>query len=430
MFFFVLLIVMICLMMAWGFLRPQNPYQFPFLMAAITLVFLLPQSIMLNSRPEYGMSTKCLHVTYLMTALCLLMACIGYSRRLKKKFFLFLTTPDIAENRMFYGAVVYAIAAYYFQYLIKALPTAALQGTTEGGATGIVTKYIFFRSLIYPAFAISLLYALKRKKIIIWLITFVMAWLPLSLIIFSGRREVTAIFLLTIGLACYFRYKWCPPKLLIGSLLIFTLIAIPLISIYRNVAAREEWSDLREINFKEEFLDYIERGEALELTNAVFIIQYCLTTGTYGYGKGYWDDVVFSFVPAQFTGEKFKYALMSKKPDYFVKLFFYYFNYTKNLGATTTGIADAFFEFGYLGCLFFYFLGYFFKHLWAAVTTSNNMLMQVFYIQLLSPAMLAITHGTVTFLPHLIYQIIFLSLLYVFAKRRKRYYRILPVKAN
>lgn len=417
------LIIVIILMMGWGFLRPERPFQFPFFIAAITFVFLIPQAIMLNNRPEYGMSTDCLNAAYLVATLSLVMGWLGYSNKLKKEIYHFLTESKISEQRLFYGAVFFAIIAYFFHYLIETLPAEAKQGTTTGGWSGIVTKYYFFRCLIYPAFSISLLYAIKRKKIIVWLITFIMAYLPLSMIILGGRREVTAIFLLTLGLTLYFRYKWCPPKILILAMLVFTMVAIPLIGIYRNIAYNKEWSSLRDMNYKEQFLDYMERGEAHELTNAVFIIQYCVTTGTYGYGRGYLDEIVFSFLPAQFLGEKFKKSLMSKTPDYFINIFFYYFNYTKNSGATPTGIGDSFFEFSYLGCVFFYFLGYMFKHLWAASVSTDNALVKVFYIQMLSPAMLTITHGTVTFLPHLIYQLIFLSILYAFAKRRRGHIR-------
>lgn len=414
--YFIFLIIVLACMIIWGFARRENPFQFPFFMAGIVLVFLIPQFLILKSTSPDNLSDQSWDSICLMATLCMLMCSIGYFPRVRRHWFKMLikTSSVVDERKLYRGAVFLGLMSHYFNYLITNLAPDE-KGTQW---TGIVTVYGFFRQLAYPALAIALNYALKYKKASAWFATIIIAALPLQIIVFGGRREATATFLLTLGLALYFRSRWCPPKALIIGTLTAAMLLIPAIGTYRSITGLEEWHNLGEINLKQNFINYLRNGEAHELTNAIQVIKYTQQTGDMGFGHGYLDQLVFRFIPAQFTGERFKRSLMRRPVGYFDNKLSYYLNYTLPPGATITGFADSFFEFGYLGCLFFFFLGRFFKYLWVAANFSDNIYLQVLYIQLVAPAMLSITHWTVHFLPDLIYHIFFLTILIFFAKKR------------
>jgi len=325
-----------------------------------------------------------------------------------------MRTRNVNELRMFQGGIVLVVVAYVFHGLIMRLP----EGDRSSMWTGIITIYNFFRSLIYPGFAILFLYMLRHKNPGSVFLVILAGLLPLHQIIFLGRREVTATFCLTIGLALFFNRRWAPPQWTVLAILLFTVFALPFTGVYRRIAQDHDWGELLQIDAKQFFKEYLEEGGNLELKNAAYIIQYAKRTENYQYGFGYWDNLVFNFIPAHIIGEKFKSLLMTKPREFMKEKLSGYYSYTPPTGSTYTGIADAFLQFGYWGCLFFFLMGYYFKHLWFASVQGGSLYTQIFYIQMVSPAMLAITHGTINFPAEFFYNLIFLNLLMLYAKKR------------
>jgi hypothetical protein len=142
-------------------------------------------------------------------------------------------------------------------------------------------------------------------------------------------------------------------------------------------------------------------------------------TRDYEYGAGYWNNLVFRFVPAQFVGKTFKSAIMIGGEKRDMSDFVYdVFGVRLPIGITVTGIGDSFNQFGYFGCLFFAVLGYLFKTVWAAASRPNGTVAQILYIQITTSAMRAATHQTVDFLPALVYGVIVIGAIAFFAKDR------------
>jgi hypothetical protein len=93
--------------------------------------------------------------------------------------------------------------------------------------------------------------------------------------------------------------------------------------------------------------------------------------------------------------------------------------YTAPGGTTMTGIGDSFAEFGYFGALFFAAVAVIFKSLWYASLHRDAVFAQLLYIQTCTPAMLAITHQTTRYPPGLIYNLVFIGLAVLYARRRQ-----------
>lgn len=405
------LLITICTgLLGWGLIRRERVYEYPFFMGGIFITFILPQAISLINNPA-PVSQKALERVLLMTCLCAAMCWLGYQipphSSLVKKL-------DISVNlrKLFHGGIVFVSISYASAFLISQLPEAIREDSTW---TGIVTVYGFFGGLIYPGFTIILLSTLQRPNLTKIILTALSAALPLQTIIFYGRREPTATFILTIGLCLYFWRRYVPHKWVIIVVIAIALLLIPLTAEYRYIAKTGNWSQLLNLRPVENFYRFIEEGEVLELKNAALLMDASVQTNQYGYGTEYWNKFVFRFVPAQFIGRDLKNALQIKLPNYNLETLY---NYSIPTGSTTTGIADAFVQFDYFGSLFFLLLGYLFKHLWVSAIYRHSIVSQLFYVSLVAPAMISVTHETVRFPPDLFFYYVFLGALIIYSRQK------------
>jgi hypothetical protein len=177
-------------------------------------------------------------------------------------------------------------------------------------------------------------------------------------------------------------------------------------------------SRLREFDFVDNFRQFLNKASVLELRNAAMIIDATQTTHDFGYGRAYWDQLVFRFVPAQIIGRDLKESLMFKPANRELDQGIPQVRYKRTLGTTVTGVGDSFHEFWYFGALFFAVLAVIFKSLWEASLKRDAIFAQLLYIQTSTAAMRAVTHQTVDYLPGLAYNLLFLGLVAYYARSR------------
>ncbi len=402
--FYLWAFIAICLgLLAWGLIRPARVYEYPFFMSGIFVAFIAPQAFSLIKKSG-NLPPEAIERTLLMSCLCAAMCWIGYQFKPNEKF---IKRMDFSVNRtkLLHGGVAFVIIGYIFTYLGLSLTDITV--AEGGGWTGIATIYAFFSSLAYLGFTMVFMHTLRNPSVINLVLTLFASVIPMFSIIFGGRREPTATFVVAAGLTLFFYKGYVPPRWLVTSVLVFTLIVIPLTGAYREIAGSGQWGQLQELNPIENLQTYVAEEENTELKNGAYLMEGTVDLDAYQYGTGLWDAVVFNFVPAQFLGKDFKDALMFRPFQDFVNKIPTLFAYDPIPGSTSTGIADAFLEFGYFGCLFFLFLGHFFKSLWASASSGSSIVSQILYAGLFAPALLTVTHGIFTFLPHLIFYFIF-----------------------
>lgn len=390
-------------------LVPRRLYEYPYFMAVGFAVFILPQliSLSLNTRTVPPGAYETL---LFMSSLCLGMCWLGYRVRPNKWFFeklIFTLNPQ----RFFLAGAFCVGISFIFYYLISDLTE---QETGGSQWTGVVTIYHFFSQLIYLGFSICFFSALRQPKPAYVFMSCLAALPPLRDALVYGRREPTVLFLVIIGMGLLFWRQWVPPRWSIITFALASLIAINTITPIR-IALQEDnpWQAVRKIDFIQEFKSGVEDGHAYELRNAAFLIYATQITNQYQLGSVYWDQMVKRFVPAQWFGHRFKEALQFNINRANAKLVF---GYDAPVGTTFTGIADAFVQFGYLGCFFFAFLGWFFKNLWVVATYTRNPAVQICYVVAAISALRSVTHETADFLPGLFYVALFMGLVTYYAR--------------
>lgn len=411
--FLVLLIITIAVLLTKAILKPALIFEYPYFMAATFAVFILPQAFSLLRFPG-KVSDSAVTDVMLMSWLCLLAAAIGYM--LSPSLAVFRRVNKIVNSdRLFHVGVFYTLVSFVFAYL---LTQAKVTINDRGGMTGIGTIYLFFVGLAFPGFAICLLVLLRKFSLLRLSFTLLAGLIPLINVL-SVRREPTIVLVLSVALGLFYTRRFVPPRILICAGLIFATLAIPATGVYRSMLNEGVLSkEFRRFNLVQNFQDYFGRESILELRNAAALIESTHRFDTYLYGAGYWNQVVFRYVPAQIVGADRKNSLMFGTSLDSMKESVDALGYEYSIGSTLTGIGDSFQNLSWFGCLFFAGLAVFFRSVWLASLSANSFFAQLLYMLICTSAMRSVTHQTTDFLPGLIYQFVFLSLGVFYARDR------------
>ncbi|HTL17208.1 MAG TPA: hypothetical protein VL793_08225 [Patescibacteria group bacterium] len=400
--------------------RPERIYEYPYFMAGAFGVFILPQAVSLVRYPGAA-PEEAVERVFWMSFLCLA-ACLAGYRRLRSMQTVHKACSPMNEDHLLQCGLVFVACGIVFSFVLS---RTEVQTSEFGGWTGPATIYEFFQQLCYPGFAICLVIMLRKPSTLSVTATLIAVIVPIQSII-CGRRESAALFLLTIGLTFYFQWRLRPPRWVIASILAAAVLAIPATGTYRRFQLEHDWEAVSEMNLVANFQEFVEDESVLELRNAAMLIEATRRSSEYEYGVGYWNHLMFRYIPAQLLGEKFKESLMIRRSREGLERELAAMGYANPPGSTVTGMGDSFQQFGFWGCLFFAALGLLFWKLWRAASVRDGLFAQLLYIQSCTSAMRAVTHWTLDFLPGFVYAGAFLGL----AAWYSRYPRVGPGKGG
>jgi oligosaccharide repeat unit polymerase len=418
--YLLLLTLLLAGVLGYAILSPDRIYQYPYFMAAAFVAFILPQAYSLVRFP-FGAQPEAIDTVLLMTLLCILACIFGY-RAPVNQWIVEKTQIPIDDRRLFRWGVFFVLCGFFFTYLISGMTVEERGG---GQWTGRATIYLFFATLGYPGLAICLRQSLKnRRDGVAWFWTIAGSVIPVVSGLFHARREPMALLALTIAITLYFQKRYMVPRTVVAAALVLATIAIPATSQVRATLGTRGIASVWNVDFVGNFKRFISGSSILELRNAAMLIQATNLTGDFGFGKAYWDQLVFRFVPAQIVGRDIKESLMFRSPKRRDKEEIAILGYRRQTGTTVTGVGDSYREFGYFGALFFAALAVVFKSLWHAGLRPDGVFAQLLYIQTATSAMHAVTHQTADYLPALVYNLVFLGSAVYFSRVRR------PATAN
>ena len=422
------LLVIVCLgLLGWGLIRIERIYQYPFFMGVIFISFLVPQAFALVDNPG-KLDQESLERVLLMSSLCAASCWVGYQGKPNLKWLTKLQV-DYDEKRLFQSAIFLTCIGYFCDFLIQTDTVTKSVATAGGGWTGPSTIYIFFGQVIYIAFSIFLLEMLKKPSIQNIIFTLLAGWIPLQTVL-AGRRQPTMTFAIIIGLSFWLIRRYVPPRWLIILAIFLVTILIPAIGAMReglwDALFSGQWQTI--LSTTEKAINSQQKGSILELRNAAFLIAATVHLNLYGFGAGWWDALIQILVPGQILGFGFKQSLQfnllsnsnnSILVNPYSGILYDLYGYSWHPGTTPTGIGDSFAEFGYLGCLAFALIGYFFKNIWISACYYKSLFSSLLYISLISSAMVGLTHGIGRFLQEFIFRFGVIILLVFYSKNRQ-----------
>lgn len=342
-----------------------------------------------------------------MTCLCLAATVLGYLLKPSVWLARKVSSP-VMPSRILHVGILFVACGIIFGFLLSQIQIEI--NSERGGMTGRATLYLFFASLKFPGLAICLSLMMQKLTFPRLVLVFFAAISPFREVILGGRREPAVVLGLIVMLSLYFYRRKKPSAAFIFGALLMGMLAIPATGIYRGLAAQGELSQIRRLDLVGNFKDYFGKESILELRNAAAIIESTQIYEDYEYGAGYWNQMVFRFVPAQLVGKSTKDAILvgNTVEELFRKDSASGHEYST--GSTLTGIGDSFKQFGWFGCIFFAVLAVVFKSFWLAAIQPNALFAQLLYLLICTSAMRAVTHQTVDFLPGFSYQFMFLCL--------------------
>lgn len=418
--YFWLLVLSIGSLIMWGYTKKGRIYEYPFLIGIAFAGFVLPQALGIVNNQVFDRSA--VDRLLLFGSLCALMCLVGY--RLQQRSWQGFGW-EFNPRRIEFVAVAMLVAGLVFYNLLWAM-TDELRRAGTSGWSGQAVAYNFFADLLRYSLFIGLLLFLRRKSKI-GLIVFLLSSYPvLYAVIVRGRRAETAEIVLGVLLAVWFVRGWVVPRWIFVPVALFAmLIASFSAGDYRFRAADGiTLEEVREIPWRENVVTVLATGGA-ELPEALYTIDYAARFGLYDYGAFHWDRLVFNYVPAQLLGGVFKASLYlnlgigTENISPTAELLQREYNYRVSIGATSTGLRDAFASFGYLGCIKFFIIAYIMSIIYGAAIR-GDFVAQLLYLLVVVDAMQAITHNTHWFFGGWPHMLIFLLPALLFARRRKR----------
>jgi hypothetical protein len=407
--YLIVLIGLVTLPLAMTLKKPTLIFEYPYFMAFAFAAFILPQAYSLIRFPGEVQEAS-VDAVLLMSCLCMAACLLGYQLAPSAAMTRWATRP-IEMQRLFRVGVFFVALAYLMGNILS---NTEIQYGETGGMTGTSTILLFFEMLSYPGFAICFFCALRKPSFATIAASVIGICPPLRDAVI-GRRENTAILVLSIVMALFYERGKRPPRLAIAGALVFSMLIIPATAEYRAYANESNWEGVRQMDLVGNFKQFVNEESVLELRNAAAIIESTRITGNYQFGKAYWNHLVFRFIPAQWVTPEVKQSLM-----------FNLFDVAKNSesetgtqfhrGSTMTGMGDSFQQFGWAGCLFFAFMGVLFKGLWEASFPKDALFARLMYVLSFTSGMRAVTHWTLDFLPGLLYFGIFMGVAAFYAK--------------
>lgn len=420
---FLIDILLVCclLIFAWGLKRRSRMIQYPFLIAAVYLGWVVPQ--LLGLTHNRYLPPGALAKTTFMATLCLAAVYFGYTtnRRAARLF-----QWQFDERRLLKGAAALSVLGAFFFFKSSAL--AAEASAEYGGAwTGPITIYVFLARLLSIGMVIAIVLHLIRPR---WQTLAIVGFdllFYLDRIVIHGRRADMAELALIGLLALWFQRRWLPPRGIVMVGLIAGALLVNSIGDYRATMLREDratWSgagmqSIMEIDFVGN-LQKIVAGEIMggELQNAAMNIEAIDQLLVLDYWLTLWNQFVHDFVPGQLVGFEVKQSLTLDFDNDAQA----YFGYVPWPGTTLTGFSDAFQSFWYLGAIKFFLAGLIMSR-WYRASVSGNIAAQMIVMLVVAASLHLVTHSTGHFYMSFVPLAAFLLPVLLFA-------RIKPVRAG
>lgn len=412
-----LLILECVLILSWGLKERSRIIQYPFLVAAVFLGWMVPQLLGLTRNPHL-LPDGALSKTIFMAILCLGAVYLGYTAypRPAKLFWW-----RFYERRLLTASIALSLAGAFFFFQVSRL-AAEVTAATGGQWSGIITIYVFFAQLLTIGFVIALLLHLQRPR---WQTLLVIGFglaFYLHRIVVAGRRAAMVELVLILLLALFFQRRWLPPRWLIIIGLALGALWVHSIGDYRATMLgqdRTTWSgaglqQVLEIDYLGNLQRLTEGGQGVsELRNAAMNIEATDQLFVFDYWLSLWNHLVRSYVPGQLVGYELKQSLMFDLANTAEA----HFDYQRPTGTTSTGLSDAFQSFWYLGAIKFFLAGIIMGR-WYRAGVQRNIAAQVILMLVINESLKMVTHGTGGFYAGFVVLVVFLLPVLLFARVR------------
>lgn len=374
--------------------KEMGVFQFPFLIACVSLTFVAPQLFNLLDNNYFDKQNSSMPLFFL--SLCNIALAVGY---------------NIGNRKQQGGHTVFFKNTHGFKlliYIFFAIGTVAMiinRGVYQGGFVSGKFVIVSFFTTYATISLLLILIGLKRGLIsgkLFYILGIIVIALTLDKIIESGRRAATINLVLMIlffyldkNVKIYKYLKFVVPGFFVAGMLFGSNIEQ-----YRKNAYSGKTSfieNLQTLDFSDSKKSAsMQRGE---IFNAFEGMKMAYMYDVQDYGASNWNGIVRDYVPTVLVSRQFKESLISEnKTSGLVS------RLTKS-GSTMTGYFDAFLSFSIFGFIKFMIIGWAMGYLWKRKDKSDISLL--FYFVLLTPGLHLLTHSSNYFVSQWVFLLLF-----------------------
>ena len=346
------------------YLFQRNGYlTVPFLFGCVCLGWLTPQMLTV-SRNNFEIADG-LQIFALMSILCLVFVVAAFELGRRE-------TPGFRESvleklstSMDEATVSFIATALTAFVILLTIMLGNERALFERGElwTGRITIIYFFQNVKMLSFFLSLCLLLKQpKKLYIGLVLAHIAIYFPNIFIYFRRRAFFECFYV-IALAFFFVRNKTFSRVVVMSGVFVASVGVFAIGSLRDVAYDRttnqyhipSMTELEQIDFRSS-VPFLSDVPSSEVKSGSILVRAADSQSELSFGRQSWNRLVFQFVPAQIVGSGFKSSLFfdNISPEILIMNE----GYEIHLGSTNTGIAEAFMEFSYAGCLVFAFFSW------------------------------------------------------------------------
>ncbi|MBY0585666.1 hypothetical protein K2X85_00720 [bacterium] len=346
-------------------------YEFPFLMSASTIGFILPQSLTCCFKREL-VADDAYFITMVYGIICHIMGYIGYYN---------YRTPPLIKRPLplnperIYHIGLFQIVIGLIGYILmdiyvykKPFGLFAKSGQYATEWTGLPVAFEFACKFVFPG-AIMVYFAILsmgRPRLYHWLTLSVGLVYPVFSVVLLGRRASVMLVAGVFALPLFYVRKFIPKGyvFLIGAIVMALLVF--LLPAYRRYFAYDaDKSQILKINPIKVIQQNLEGKETLELPFQMHTVGGIYHTGRYGWGVDFYNSIIKGFVPAMFVSRERKNAMFAPgaEPQESASIVYGQAHSGRNYLAEQ-GIVDSFWEFSFGGCILFLIAGAMSKHLY------------------------------------------------------------------
>ncbi len=351
--------------------RRGTIFEFPFLISASTLGFILPQALTCCFKRDL-VADDAYFITMIHGIICHVMGYVGYYS---------YKTPPFAERpapldpyrvfhigalQIFAGVTAYILLDIYVYK--EPFGLFASSGMYSTQWEGLVVAIEFFCKMVFPGSMMCYfaMLAMRRPAVHHWIIFAIGMFYPALTILLLGRRTsvmmVAGIFILPL-----FYVRKSVPKgwvVFVGAIAMAMLVF--LLPAYRKYFAYDaDKSEIFKINPITVVQRSLEGKETLEIPFQMHTVGGVFETGRYGWGVDFYNTIIKGFVPAMIVGRERKNNLFlpGAEPQESAAMV-YGRAHSGREYLSEQGIVDSFWEFSFGGCFLFLFAGIITKHLY------------------------------------------------------------------
>lgn len=364
-------------------IRKGDVFKLPFWIGIISLGWFYPQAIggyyNIHEFPGNSYAEGMLFASF-----CSIGVWIGwilaYTKPLNPNSWL---NSSFNQTRLYWVGSFLSLGGFYFQWLLWQLPEDMLADTQWSGLT---VQYFFLSQIFKFGFLILWFLYLNKNKLssfrfFVFLIPCFLLFI--DAVVLRGRRAEMMNLASFILISLYFIRGFLIPRWLMIICLIFGIVFINAIGVYRSIMKDTTLSFEQRIDMALS-ADYLsDNQESLndsgeEFKNYIYIRAAVGNEFNFDYGVYHWNQFVFNYIPAQLVGPEVKNFLTIPIGDT-EELVKAKYGHSFYMGTTVTGYADAFSSFGWFGFIKFILIGWISSILFK-YAESGRFLAQILYI--------------------------------------------------